>query len=190
MPGRDNKVAGWRFARTSLRFNRRRLRAVCTRCLRFAVDAPSGGIIDASFPRPFTIYAGNVEDVSFGVGDFARTLTNCERRNQRRRERGRTGVEPGRSRQANRGGLERRDERRREVLRKTTRTRKTMPSTNGPKSVERKGLAPQVGLEPTTLRLTAECSTIELLRSKLGRRFELITTDARARCQILHRLLN
>jgi hypothetical protein len=27
-------------------------------------------------------------------------------------------------------------------------------------------LAPQVGLEPTTLRLTAECSTIELLRSK------------------------
>jgi hypothetical protein len=28
-------------------------------------------------------------------------------------------------------------------------------------------LAPQVGLEPTTLRLTAECSTIELLRSKM-----------------------
>ncbi len=27
-------------------------------------------------------------------------------------------------------------------------------------------LAPQVGLEPTTLRLTAECSAIELLRSK------------------------
>jgi hypothetical protein len=26
-------------------------------------------------------------------------------------------------------------------------------------------MAPQVGLEPTTLRLTAECSTIELLRS-------------------------
>ena len=29
-------------------------------------------------------------------------------------------------------------------------------------------LAPQVGLEPTTLRLTAECSTIELLRSKMA----------------------
>src|ERR1035438_1738074 len=29
-----------------------------------------------------------------------------------------------------------------------------------------KRLAPQVGFEPTTLRLTAECSTIELLRSK------------------------
>src|SRR5450755_1677948 len=29
-------------------------------------------------------------------------------------------------------------------------------------------LAPQVGFEPTTLRLTAECSTIELLRSKAG----------------------
>ncbi len=28
-------------------------------------------------------------------------------------------------------------------------------------------LAPQVGLEPTTLRLTAECSTIELLRSSV-----------------------
>jgi hypothetical protein len=28
-----------------------------------------------------------------------------------------------------------------------------------------KSLAPQVGFEPTTLRLTAECSTIELLRS-------------------------
>lgn len=28
-----------------------------------------------------------------------------------------------------------------------------------------RNLAPQVGLEPTTLRLTAECSTIELLRS-------------------------
>ena len=26
-------------------------------------------------------------------------------------------------------------------------------------------MAPQVGLEPTTLRLTAECSTIELLRN-------------------------
>jgi hypothetical protein len=29
----------------------------------------------------------------------------------------------------------------------------------------RKEMAPQVGLEPTTLRLTAECSAIELLRS-------------------------
>ena len=31
-------------------------------------------------------------------------------------------------------------------------------------------LAPQVGLEPTTLRLTAECSAIELLRSVWRRR--------------------
>jgi hypothetical protein len=30
---------------------------------------------------------------------------------------------------------------------------------------EKKNLAPQVGFEPTTLRLTAECSTVELLRS-------------------------
>ena len=31
---------------------------------------------------------------------------------------------------------------------------------------EDKKMAPQVGLEPTTLRLTAECSAIELLRNK------------------------
>jgi hypothetical protein len=34
-------------------------------------------------------------------------------------------------------------------------------------SIER--MAPQVGLEPTTLRLTAECSAIELLRSVVKR---------------------
>ncbi len=37
-------------------------------------------------------------------------------------------------------------------------------SCQGVERIE-KNLAPQVGLEPTTLRLTAECSTIELLRS-------------------------
>ena len=31
-----------------------------------------------------------------------------------------------------------------------------------------KKLAPQVGFEPTTLRLTAECSTVELLRTKVN----------------------
>ena len=35
----------------------------------------------------------------------------------------------------------------------------------GKDSMPEKNLAPQVGLEPTTLRLTAECSAIELLRS-------------------------
>ena len=30
----------------------------------------------------------------------------------------------------------------------------------------KKKMAPQVGLEPTTVRLTAECSTTELLRNK------------------------
>ena len=37
----------------------------------------------------------------------------------------------------------------------------------GPRSIEIAGFpyAPQVGLEPTTLRLTAECSAIELLRN-------------------------
>ena len=32
-------------------------------------------------------------------------------------------------------------------------------------------LAPEVGLEPTTLRLTAECSAIELLRIALWSTF-------------------
>jgi hypothetical protein len=32
----------------------------------------------------------------------------------------------------------------------------------------KRSMAPQVGLEPTTLRLTAECSAIELLRSVLA----------------------
>ena len=33
-----------------------------------------------AFPRPFTIGAGNAEDVSLGVGDCARALTNSGRR--------------------------------------------------------------------------------------------------------------
>ena len=43
-------------------------------------------------------------------------------------------------------------------------------------------MAPQVGLEPTTLRLTAECSTIELLRSN-GVTFKL--TNASDQCQCI-----
>ena len=37
-------------------------------------------------------------------------------------------------------------------------------------TVQREGLAPQVGFEPTTLRLTAGCSTLELLRTSSPRR--------------------
>ncbi len=43
-----------------------------------------------------------------------------------------------------------------------------------------KGLAPQVGLEPTTLRLTAGCSTIELLRISAA---SSIVADDALRCQ-------
>ena len=46
----------------------------------------------------------------------------------------------------------------REVNRGASVNRRTDPGSRG------KAVAPQVGLEPTTLRLTAECSTIELLR--------------------------
>ena len=38
-------------------------------------------------------------------------------------------------------------------------------------------MAPQVGLEPTTLRLTAECSTIELLRTKVNEFLPFNQTD-------------
>src|SRR5580698_9470762 len=50
-------------------------------------------------------------------------------------------------------------------------------------------LAPQVGLEPTTLRLTAECSTIELLRSKAGRLLPTYYSTPVLRCQISHSLI-
>ncbi len=35
-------------------------------------------------------------------------------------------------------------------------------------------MAPQVGLEPTTVRLTAECSTTELLRNNISLRMHLL----------------
>ena len=42
-------------------------------------------------------------------------------------------------------------------------------------------MAPQVGLEPTTLRLTAECSAIELLRHTRIRGFTLVSIGIRRR---------
>ena len=50
--------------------------------------------------------------------------------------------------------------------------------------------APQVGLEPTTLRLTAECSAIELLRNKRLRREALFIADGYStvnRSKLAHR---
>jgi hypothetical protein len=46
-------------------------------------------------------------------------------------------------------------------------------------------LAPQVGLEPTTLRLTAECSTIELLRTNIGRLLLHHYSKPTSTCQIV-----
>lgn len=57
-------------------------------------------------------------------------------------------------------------------------------------------MAPQVGLEPTTLRLTAECSTIELLRNRVGLLTLLrnansqITTDLKYPCQLISWFFN
>ena len=111
------------------------------------------------FPRPFTIYAGNVEDVSLGVGDFARALTNAERRNQRRGDGARRGSgtrqdsagQPWRARTEGRteAGSSSKD---------YADAQGDAVNQRAPKSVEGKDLAPHVGLEPTTLRLTAQCS--------------------------------
>jgi hypothetical protein len=60
------------------------------------------------------------------------------------------------------------------------------PRARKAKILEGKELAPQVGLEPTTLRLTAECSTIELLRSGPAVVFA-ITADTLRCCQMLSR---
>src|ERR1022692_1015925 len=50
-----------------------------------AVTALMPGEVDLASLRGLEI--GGVEDVSLGVGDFARALTNSERRDQRRRDR-------------------------------------------------------------------------------------------------------
>ena len=44
---------------------------------------------------------------------------------------------------------------------------------------------PQVGLEPTTLRLTAECSAIELLRHVVGLTNEYYYTKDESGCQVI-----
>ena len=108
------------------------------------------------FPRPLTIYAKDVEDVSLGVSDFARALTNAESRNQRRRD----GAWRGSGTEAELAGQPWRDQ-----TERRTETRSSWKdyadaeddavNQRACKSVEGKSLAPQVGLEPTTLRLTA-----------------------------------
>src|SRR6202051_1854987 len=53
-------------------------------------------------------------------------------------------------------------------------------SSNGCVEKRELVLAPQVGLEPTTLRLTAECSTIELLRSNTSGSLHYIKAGSRS----------
>jgi hypothetical protein len=98
------------------------------------------------FPRPFTIYAGNVEDVSLGAGDFAWALTNAERRNQRRGDGARGGSGTG---QDSAGQLWRaRTERRTETgssSKDYADAQDDAVNQRAPKSVEGKELAPQSG---------------------------------------------
>ena len=102
-----------------------------------------------SFPRPFTIYAGNVEDVSLGFGDFARELTNSERRNQRRRDGGRggSGTEAELAGQTWWARTERRTETR-SSSKDYGDAEEDAVNQRAPKSVEGKELAPRVGFEP------------------------------------------
>src|ERR1035441_6609724 len=94
--------------------------------------APSGGIIDAVCFRVRSLYTQGTWKMSHSGPAISRGREKRRKDGPRDGETGRgEGVEPGRTRWANRGGLELRDERRPEVLRKTTRTRRAMPSTNG-----------------------------------------------------------
>ena len=43
--------------------------------------------------------------------------------------------------------------------------REILAESGGKSLTRQRGVAPQVGFEPTTLRLTAGCSTLELLRN-------------------------
>jgi len=106
-----------------------------------------------SFPRPFTIYARNVEDVSLGAGDLSQALTNSGRRTQRRRERARRpgGTEAGRLRWAQ-------TERRTETWSSTKHyadAQKDAVNKRACKSVEGEELARQTEFELTPFWLTA-----------------------------------
>ena len=102
------------------------------------------GLSTRSFSRPFTIYAANVEDVSLGFGDFARALTNSERRNQRRRDGGRrgSGTEAELAGQPWRARTERRTETR-SSSKDYADVEEDAVNQPAPKSVEGKELAPR-----------------------------------------------
>jgi hypothetical protein len=94
--------------------------------------APSGGIIDAVRFRVRSLYPQGAWKMSHSESAISRGRKQTPADGTTDAENGRgEGVEPDRARRANCGGLKRRDERRREVPRKTTRTRRRMPSTNG-----------------------------------------------------------
>jgi hypothetical protein len=97
-----------------------------------------------SFPRPFTIYAGNVEDVSLGVGDFARALTNSERRNHRRGDGGQRwrGTQQDSAGQLRWARTERRTETR-SSSKDYVGAQDDAVNQRAPKSMEGKDLAPQ-----------------------------------------------
>ena len=128
--------------------------------VRFAVERRLVGLSTRSFPRPFTIYAGNVEDVSLGVGDFAKVLTNSGRRNQRRRERARRrrGTEARSAGRLRWAQTERRTETR-SSTKDYAEAQDDAVNKRARKSMEGKELAPRISFETTTRWLTGSPST-------------------------------
>ena len=130
--------------------------------------SPVGGrhhSVHSTFAREQYLYV----ELCLSLADFrASALTKQQRRNQRRRERPRNGC--GTRAQLAVHLAQSQNERRTE-----TGSSSREYGTPGSDDVNRRarkplkinGMAPQVGFEPTTLRLTAECSTVELLRSKV-----------------------
>jgi hypothetical protein len=125
--------------------------------VRFAVERRLVGLSMRSFPRPFTIYAGNVEDVSLGGRRFRAGVNKCGKTEP---ETGRRGAEVawnpvglGGPTAVGSNGETNGDAK---FSKDYADAKDDAVNQRAPKSMEGKELAPQVGLEPTTLRLTAQ----------------------------------
>ncbi len=130
-----------------------------------------------------TAYQGPFVELCLSrAADFSKPLTNSENATRDAEKLQPAGVEPLPIGAPTRAWLETERRTETQVLGNNTREAQAhCVNHRAAKSLWEKKLAPQVGFEPTTLRLTAECSTIELLRSKTC--FS-ITTDSQSQCQI------
>jgi hypothetical protein len=128
-----------------------------------------------------TIYAGRVEVVRSGMGRSCAAVNQLRESGQRRRETAPEDVEEARLWRAKGNSARNGENRKARSPRRLRTCGRGAALTNRVGRTSKKRLAPQVGLEPTTLRLTAECSTIELLRS--GQAAFIITSEGVRACQ-------